>query len=86
MHTWWEQQFRDIFGKKDAWRMILGDNPAGHCFVLRNLVLIELFQISHDCVTKYRLKTYLKAIRDTFFPNVWNFPIRDIFIQQKGKV
>ena len=81
------QQFRDIFGKKeDAWRMILGDNPAGHCFVLRDLVLIELFQISHDCVTKYRLKTYLKAIRDTFFPNMWNFPIRDIFIQQKGKV
>ena len=64
--------------------MILGDNPAGHCFVLRDLVLIELFQISHDCVTKYRLKTYLKAIRDTFFPNVWNFPICDIFIQQKG--
>ena len=66
--------------------MILGDNPAGHCFVLRDLVLIELFQISHNCVTKYRLKTYLKAIRDTFFPNMWNFPIRDIFIQQKGKV
>ena len=22
--------------------MILGDNPAGHCFVLRDLVLIEL--------------------------------------------
>ena len=29
--------------------MILGDNPAGHCFVLRDLVLIKLFQISHSC-------------------------------------
>ena len=47
------QQFFDIFGKKgDAWRMILGYNPAGHCLVLRDLVLIELFQISHNCVTE----------------------------------
>ena len=44
------QQFFDIFGKKgDIWR-ILGDNTAGHCFVLRELVLIELFQISHNYV------------------------------------
>ena len=36
VHIWWVQQFCDIFGKKgDAWRMILGDNPAGHGFVLR---------------------------------------------------
>ena len=54
--------------------MILGDNPAGHDFVLRDLVLIELFQISHNCVTecytagKTFVKTYLKAIRDTFIP------------------
>ena len=33
---------------------------------------------------KIFVKTYLKAIRDTFFPNMWNFPICDIFIQQKG--
>ena len=27
--TWWVQQFCDIFGKnRDAWHMILGDNPA----------------------------------------------------------
>ena len=32
--------------------MILGDNPAGQGVVLRDLVLIELFQISHDCVTE----------------------------------
>ena len=33
----------DIFGKKkDAWHMILGDNPAGHGFVLRDIVLIGL--------------------------------------------
>ena len=43
VHTWWVQQFCDIFGKKgDAWHMILGDNPTGHGFVLRDLVLIEL--------------------------------------------
>ena len=37
------QQFCDIFGKKgNAWHMILGDNFAGHGFVLRDLVLIEL--------------------------------------------
>ena len=71
--------------------MILGDNPAGHDFVLRDLVLTELFQISHNCVTecytagKTFVKTYLKAIRDTFFPSMWNFPICDVFIQQKGK-
>ena len=29
VHTWWVQQFCDIFGKKgDAWHMILGDNPT----------------------------------------------------------
>ena len=32
------------------------------------------------------VKTYLKALRDTFFSNIWNFSICDIFIQQKGKV
>ena len=43
LHTWWVQQFCDIFGKRgDAWHMILGDNPTGHGFVLRDLVLIEL--------------------------------------------
>ena len=54
VHTWWEQQFFDIFVKKgDTWHMILGDNFAGHLFVLReDLILIELFQISHNCVTE----------------------------------
>ena len=53
VHTWWAQQYCDIFGKKgDDWHMILGRNPAGHGFVLRGLVLIELFQISHNCVTE----------------------------------
>ena len=72
--------------------MILGDNPAGHGFVLRDLILMEFFQIGHNCVTECTLqtkifvKTYLKAIRDTFYPNMWNFPICDIFIQQKEKV
>ena len=57
VHIWWVQQFCDIFGKKgDAWRMIPGDNPAGHDFVLRDLVLIELFQMSHNCVTECPLQ------------------------------
>ena len=65
VHNWWEQQFCDIFGKKgDVWHMILGHNPAGQGFVLRDLVLIELFQTSHDCVTKCTLqaKFLLKLI------------------------
>ena len=37
--------------------MILEDNPAGHGFVLRDLVLIELFQINHNCVTECTLQT-----------------------------
>ena len=57
VHTWWVQQFFNIFGKKaDTWHMILGDNPAEPCFALRDLVLIKLFQVSHHCVTEYMLK------------------------------
>ena len=37
--------------------MILGDNPAGHGFVLRELILMELFQIGHNCVTECTLQT-----------------------------
>ena len=65
VHTWWVLQFCDIFGKnRDAWHMILGVNPAGKGFVLRDLVLIELFQISHNCVTECTLqaKFLLKPI------------------------
>ena len=32
------------------------------------------------------VKIYLKATKDSFSPNMWNFPICDILIQQKGKV
>ena len=35
---------------------------------------------------KISVKTCLKAIRDTFFPNMWNFQICDILVQQKVKV
>ena len=59
------QQFCNIFGKKgDARHMILGDNPAGHGFVLRDLILIELFQISRNFVTEFTLqaKFLLKII------------------------
>ena len=59
------QQYCDIFGKKgDAWHMILGDNPAGHSFVLRNLFLMEIFEISPNCVSECTLqaKFLLKRI------------------------
>ena len=39
------QQVFDIFG--DTKHVILEYNPAGHCFVLRDLFLIVLIQISH---------------------------------------
>ena len=57
VYPWWVQQFCDVFGKKgDAWHMILGDNPARHGFVLRDLVLIELFPIiSHNSVPECTL-------------------------------
>ena len=57
--------FCDIFDKKgDAWRMIVEHDPARHSFVLRDLVLIELFQIPHHCVTEWTLqaKCLLKLI------------------------
>ena len=51
------QQFFDIFGKKgDDWHMILGDNRPGQGFVLRDLVLIQLFQISHNSLTECTLQ------------------------------
>ena len=65
--------------------MILGHNPVGHCFVLRDLVLIQLFLISHTSLTEWMLqanvfvKTCLEAIRYTLiyqyveFPNMWYF-------------
>ena len=84
VHTWWVEQFFDIFGKKgDNWHMILGDNPAGDTLVLMDFVLIELFQISHNSLTECTLqakifvKSYLKAIRDysqyVEFPNMLYF-------------
>ena len=86
VHTWWVQQFCDIFGKKgDSWHRFWE-------IILRDLAVIELFQISHNCATECTLqansfvKTYLKAIRDTFFLKMWNFSICDISIQQKKKV
>ena len=57
VHAWWVQQFCDIFDEKgDARQTILGDNLAGHGFVLRDLVLIKLFQICHNCVTECTLQ------------------------------
>ena len=47
------QHFFDNLRKKgDTWHMIQGYNPAGKFFVLRDLVLINFFQIIHKCVTE----------------------------------
>ena len=51
------QPFCHFFGTKgDAWHIIMGDNPAEHSFVLRDLVLIEIFQISYNCVAECTLQ------------------------------
>ena len=44
--------------------MILGDNSAGHGFVLKDLVLIELCQMSHNFVIEVTVlaKLLLKLI------------------------
>ena len=34
---------------------------------------------------KVFVKTCLRVIRDTIFPNMWNFPMCDTFIQQERK-
>ena len=40
-----QHQRRGHFGKKEVmWGIILGDNPAGHCFVLRVLVPSSFFK------------------------------------------
>ena len=69
VHAWWVQQFCDKFDKKgDVWHMILGDNPAGHGFVLMDLVSIELFQTSHNCLTEWTLQArfLLKRISKSY--------------------
>ena len=93
VHTWWVQQFFDIFVKKgDTWDMILGDNPDGHWFGWRDLFLIKLFQVSHNCVTECMLqakifvKTSLKANRDIYFlPNMWDFQYVKVLSNRRGK-
>ena len=40
-----QHQKRGYFGKKgDTWVIILGDNPAGHCFALRDLLPSRFFK------------------------------------------
>ena len=54
--------------------IILGDNPAGHCFVLRDLFPMSFFKLVMIVLLKIYTtskifgKIFLKAIRDTFFP------------------
>lgn len=49
IYTCWEEQSDseegDIFSKKgDTVGITLGDNPAEHCFLLRDLVPIKFFK------------------------------------------
>ena len=54
-------------------KVVEGENPAGYCFVLRNLIPINFFKK----VMIVKLKIYgkicvLRIIRDTFFPSIWS--------------
>ena len=57
--------------------IIQGDNPAGHCFVLRDLFPMTFFKLVMIVLLKIYAagkifgKIYLKAIRNTFFSNMW---------------
>ena len=64
----------NIFGKMgNRGGIIQGDNSAGHCFVLRNLIPMNFFKYAmimklKICTTgKMFGKICLKTIRDTFF-------------------
>ena len=49
----------NFFGKKgDTWGIILGENPTGHCFALRDLGPTSFFEIRHDCVTENARRRY----------------------------
>ena len=58
--------------------IILGDNPARHCFVLRDLSPMSIFKLVMIVLLKIYVagkifgKICLKAIRDTFFSNMWS--------------
>ena len=63
------------------WRfraIILEDNPAGHCFVLKDLFPISFFKLVFIMLLKVFAadkifsKICLKAIRATFFSNMWS--------------
>ena len=55
---------------------ILGDNPAGHCFVLRDLFPMSFFKLVMIVLLKIYTtskifgKIFLKAVGDTFFQYV----------------
>ena len=72
--------------------MIPGYNPARYCFVLRDLVLIELFQISHNCVTecmlqaKCLLKPIYKLLEIPFFSNMWISQYVVVLSNRRGKL
>ena len=61
------------FSHKCLGGIILGDNPAGHCFALRDLFPISFFKLVMIVLLKIYAavkifgKICLKVIRDTFF-------------------
>ena len=73
---------KEIFGGQ--WGIILGDNPAGHCFVLRNLVpmsflLLKMYAPENKMIMLLKMhvsgrifdKICPKAIK-TVFSNMWS--------------
>ena len=57
--------------------IILGDNPSRHCFILTDLFPISFFRLVMIMLLKICAadkifsKIFLKAIRATFFSNMW---------------
>ena len=58
--------------------IILGDNPAGHCFLLRDIFAMSSFKLVMVVLLKIYAagkifcKISLKVIRDAFFSNMWS--------------
>ena len=70
---------RYTLGDAEVEGIILGENPAGHCFVLRDLIPINFFKYVMIVKLKMRVTCkifgkicLLKTIRDTFRPSMWS--------------
>ena len=71
-----------IRGKIQGGRIILGDNPAGRCFVLKGLILINFFNCFKIPHAKFLVK-FLKGIEDTFCP-IYNLRLKEGQMRHEG--